>query len=62
MKYSKKSDKRKTYRILFRKDGMNLAKTIHAESLTEVMEIFKKYEVVKIQCLDSIEEDEDDEY
>lgn len=38
---------------------MNIAKTIHAESLYEVLEIFKKYEVVKVLYLDSLDEEED---
>ena len=39
---------------------MNIAKTIHAESLSEVLEIFKKDEVVKVLCLDAIEDEEDE--
>lgn len=50
----------KTYRVFFKKDGINLAKTIYAESLTEVLEIFKKDEVVKVLCLDALEEEEDE--
>lgn len=38
---------------------MNIAKTIHAESLSEVLEIFKKDEVVKVLCLDAIDEEDD---
>ena len=53
--------KTKTYRVLFRKEGINLAKTIYAQSLTEVLEIFKKDEVVKVLCLDAVDEEEDTE-
>lgn len=49
----------KTYRVFFKKDGMNIAKTIHAESLSEVMEIFKKDEVVKVLCLDAIDDEDE---
>ena len=51
----------KTYRVFFKKDGMNIAKTIHAESLSEVLEIFKKDEVVKVLCLDALDDEEDTE-
>ena len=52
----------KTYRVFFKKDGINLTKTIYAESLLEVLEVFKKDEVVKVLCLDALdEEDEEDE-
>ena len=50
----------KTYRVFFKKDGMNIAKTIHAESLSEVLEIFKKDEVVKVLCLDAIDGEEEE--
>lgn len=40
---------------------MNIAKTIHAESLSEVLEIFKKNEVVKVLCLDALDDEEDTE-
>lgn len=49
----------KTYRVFFRKDGINLTKTIYAESLTEVLQIFKKDEVVKVLCLDAMDEEEE---
>lgn len=50
----------KTYRVFFKKDGMNIAKTIHAESLSEVLEIFKKDdEVVKVLCLDAIDDEDE---
>ena len=39
---------------------MNIAKTIHAESLSEVLEIFKKDEVVKVFCLDAIDDEEEE--
>ena len=51
----------KTYRVFFKKDGINLAKTIYAESLTEVLEIFKKDEVVKVLCLDALDEEEEED-
>ena len=50
----------KTYRVFFKKDGMNIAKTIHAESLSEVLKIFKKDEVVKVLCLDAIDDEEEE--
>ena len=50
----------KTYRVFFKKDGLNIVKTIQAESLSEVLEIFKKDEVVKVLCLD-VEDEDDDE-
>lgn len=53
--------KLKTYRVFFRKDGINLTKTIYAESLTEVMTIFKKDEVVKVLCLDAVDEEENED-
>ena len=37
---------------------MNIAKTIHAASLSEVLEIFKKDEVIKVLCLDALDEEE----
>ena len=52
--------KTKTYKVLFRKEGINLAKTIYAQSLTEVLEMFKKDEVVKVLCLDALDEEEED--
>lgn len=51
--------KTKTYKVLFRKEGMNLAKTIYAQSLSEVLEIFKKDEVVKVLCLDALDEEDE---
>ena len=48
----------KTYRVFFKKAGLNIAKTIQAESLSEVLEIFKKDEVVKVLCLDALDEEE----
>jgi hypothetical protein len=53
--------KTKTYKVLFRKEGMNLAKTIYAQSLSDVLEIFKKDEVVKVLCLDALDEEEENE-
>lgn len=49
----------KTYRVFFRKDGMNITKTIHAESLSEVLTIFSKDVVVKVLCLDALDEEEE---
>lgn len=49
----------KTYRVFFKKDGMNIVKTIHAESLYEVLQIFNKNEVVKVLCLDALDEEEE---
>jgi hypothetical protein len=49
----------KTYRVFFKKDGMNIAKTIHAESLSEVLKIFQKDIVVKVLCLDALDEEEE---
>jgi hypothetical protein len=38
---------------------MNIAKTIHAESLSEVLKIFQKDIVVKVLCLDALDEEEE---
>jgi hypothetical protein len=38
---------------------MNIAKTIHAESLSEVLTIFSKDVVVKVLCLDALDEEEE---
>lgn len=38
---------------------MNIAKTIHAESLSEVLKIFNKDDVVKVLCLDALDEEEE---
>jgi hypothetical protein len=51
----------KAYRVFFKKNGINLTKLVYAESLSEVLFMFKDSVVVKVLCLDKedIEEDED---
>lgn len=51
----------KTYKVFFKKDGINLIKTIYAETLTEVLLMFKREEVVKVLCLDALDEEETEE-
>ena len=52
----------KQYRVYFKKNGINLTKIVYADSLSEVLFMFKHSIVVKVLCLDKedIEEDCDD--
>ena len=42
----------KTYRVYFKKNGINLTKLVYAESLLEVLNQFVNMEVVMIKELD----------
>lgn len=42
----------KSYRVFFRKNGINLTKLVYAESLLEVINQFKGLEVIMIKELD----------
>jgi hypothetical protein len=43
----------KQYRVYFKKNGINLTKIVYADSLSEVLFMFKDSIVVKVLCLDS---------
>ena len=42
----------KTYRVYFKKNGINLTKLVYAESLLEVLNQFKNMEVVMVKEID----------
>jgi hypothetical protein len=42
----------KTYRVFFKKNGINLTKLVYAESLLEVINQFKGLEIMMIKELD----------
>ena len=46
----------KTYRVYFKKNGINLTKLVYAESLLEVLNQFVNMEVVMIKELDLLPE------
>jgi hypothetical protein len=51
----------KQYRVYFKKNGINLTKIVYADSLSEVLFMFKDSIVVKVLCLDKEEDDEEDD-
>ena len=50
----------KTYRVYFKKNGINLTKLVYAESLLEVINQFKKMEVILIKQIDMLPDGEID--
>ena len=46
----------KTYRVYFKKNGINLTKLVYAESLLEVLNQFKGFEIIMIKELDLLPE------
>jgi hypothetical protein len=46
----------KTYRVYFKKNGINLTKLVYAESLLEVLNQFKCFEIIMIKELDFLPE------
>jgi hypothetical protein len=42
----------KAYRVYFKKNGINLTKLVYAESLLEVLNQFKKLEVIMVKQID----------
>ncbi len=51
----------KQFRIYFKKNGINLTKLVYANSLSEVMLMFKDLQIIKVICIDTkpLEEEED---
>jgi hypothetical protein len=50
----------KAYRVYFKKNGINLTKLVYAESLLEVLNQFKKMEVILIKEIDMLPDGEID--
>ena len=50
----------KAYRVYFKKNGINLTKLVYAESLLEVVNQFKKMEVILIKQIDMLPDGEID--
>jgi hypothetical protein len=50
----------KAYRVYFKKNGINLTKLVYAESLLEVINQFKKMEVILIKQIDMLPDGEID--
>ena len=50
----------KEYRVYFKKKGINLTKLVYAESLLEVVNQFKKMEVILIKQIDMLPDGEID--
>ena len=50
----------KAYRIYFKKNGINLTKLVYAESLLEVLNQFKKMEIILITQIDMLPDGEID--
>ena len=50
----------KAYRVYFKKNGINLTKLVYAESLLEVINQFKKMEVILITQIDMLPDGEID--
>jgi hypothetical protein len=48
------------YRVYFKKNGINLTKLVYAESLLEVINQFKKMEVILIKQIDMLPDGEID--
>jgi hypothetical protein len=48
------------YRVYFKKNGINLTKLVYAESLLEVLNQFKKMEVILIKQIDMLPDGEID--
>lgn len=50
----------KQYRVYFKKNGINLTKLVFANSLSDVLFMFKDSIIIKVLCLDSEDFDEDE--
>ena len=50
----------KAYRVYFKKNGINLTKLVYAESLLEVINQFKKLDVILIKQIDMLPDGEID--
>ena len=50
----------KAYRVYFKKNGINLTKLVYAESLLEVLNQFKKMEIILITQIDMLPDGEID--
>jgi hypothetical protein len=50
----------KAYRVYFKKNGINLTKLVYAESLLEVLNQFKKLDVILIKQIDLLPDGEID--
>ena len=50
----------KTYRVYFKKNGINLTKLVYADNMREVLEMFKKMQIIKINEVDTETETEED--
>ncbi len=50
----------KAYRVYFKKNGINLTKLVYAESLLEVLNQFKKMDVILIKQIDMLPDGEID--
>lgn len=50
----------KQYRVYFKKNGINLTKLVFANSLSDVLLMFKDSIIIKVLCLDSEDFDEDE--
>ena len=48
----------KTYRVYFKKNGINLTKLVYAENMREVLEMFKKMQIIKISEIDTETEED----
>jgi hypothetical protein len=48
------------YRVYFKKNGINLTKLVYAESLLEVINQFKKMEIILIKQIDMLPDGEID--
>jgi len=44
----------KSYRVYFKKDGINLTKLVYAESLLEVLNQFKGLDVIMVKEIDML--------
>ena len=46
----------KSYRVFFKKDGINMTKLVYAESMFDVIEMFKDMEIAFIKEIDLLPE------
>lgn len=46
----------KAYRVFFKKDGINMTKLVYAETMFEVIEMFKNMEIAFIKEIDLLPE------
>jgi hypothetical protein len=50
----------RAYRVYFKKNGINLTKLVYADNMREVLEMFKKMQIIKINEIDTETETEED--